>query len=303
MSARLKPFLKKGQIITGRWERNRYQAIRLLGSGGSGLVYLVRDREARLRAMKISTDIRVISHEHRILVHLNNNCGLKDTNMVPGVYELDDFQLGSVVFHFLITDYFEGRSLDSYVGKTDYRRALAIGVQVGWFLDCLHKAGFIFGDLKPKNIIFDRIRDQIHIIDYGSVCAKGHCLKQYTPGYDRASWRAGDRIADEGYDIFSLGMLLVSLVLGKQSRTGNCSLEKVISKVYKKIADTTLRCLIKKCLQQEAGAVPQPRECLPEIIFQDLPVTESGPEVGAFVNIVGAVSIISFMLSIAYYYR
>ncbi|MBU7007814.1 protein kinase domain-containing protein [Phosphitispora fastidiosa] len=301
MSSNLRPFLKPGQVITGRWERNCYQAVRFLGSGGSGLVYLVRDKEARLRAMKISTDIVGISHEHRILIHLNNNCGLNDSNVVPRVYELDDFQLGPVVYHFLITEYFTGKSLGRLVGRTKCGRALAIGVQAIWFLSCLHKAGFIFGDLKPGNIILDGEHDEIHIIDYGSVSVKGHCLKQYTPGYDRASWQAGDRIADEGYDMFSLGMLLLSLVLGKQKQTGNHSLNEVISIAVKKIRDKTLRNLIVKCLKQEVGTCLESAESH-EVISADMPGAEAGSEVGAFVNYVGAVSIISFMLSVAYYY-
>jgi len=301
-SGKLKPFLKPGQVITGRWERNRYQAVRFLGSGGSGLVYLVRDEEARLRAMKLSTDIVGISHEHRILIHLNGNCGLKDSNMVPRVYELDDFQLGSVVYHFLITEYFEGKSLGRLVGSAGCRRALAIGVQISRFLNCLHKAGFIFGDLKPGNIILGRERDEIHVIDYGSVSVKGHCLKQYTPGYDRASWQAGDRIADEGYDMFSLGMLLLSLVLGKQNQTGNHSLNEVISMAVKKVGDKTLRNIIIKCLKQEVGTCFEPAECL-EVIPDDMPGTEAGLKVEAFVNYIAAVSIISFMLSVAYYYQ
>ena len=302
MSSNLRPFLKPGQIITGRWERNRYQAVRFLGSGGSGLVYLVRDKEARLRAMKLSTDIVSISHEHRILIHLNNNCGLNDSNMVPQVYELDDFQLGSVVYHFLITEYFEGKSLGRLVGRTGCSRALAIGVQISWFLSCLHKAGYVFGDLKPGNIILDREQDEIHIIDYGSVSVKGHSLKQYTPGYDRANWQAGDRIADEGYDMFSLGMLLLSLVLGKQNQTGNHNLNEVISMAVKKIKDKTLLNVIIKCLKQEAGTCFEPAGCL-EVIPADMPGAEAGPEVGAFVNYIGAVSIISFMLSVVYYYQ
>ncbi|WP_418791353.1 protein kinase domain-containing protein [Phosphitispora sp. TUW77] len=301
-SGKLKPFLKPGQIIRGRWERNSYEAVRFLGGGGSGIVYLVRDRKARFRAMKISTDMAGISYEHRILVQLNNNCYLSESDIIPGVYELDDFQLGSVVYHFFITEYFEGKSLGRLVGRIDCRNALAIGVQIRRFLSSIHEVGLIFGDLKPGNIILDQKHDKIHIVDYGSVSIKGHCLKQYTPCYDRASWHAGSRIADEGYDLFSLGMLLLSLVLGKQSQTGNYGLDKVISTTVKKIGDKTLRNVIINSLKQQAAPCFEQAEDS-ELIPADRPRAEADPEVGAFVNYIGAVSIISFMLSLAYYYQ
>jgi len=174
--------------------------------------------------------------------------------------------------------------------------------QVSQFLGFLHSLGFVYGDLKPGNIVYNEKINGIHIIDYGSVTVKGHFIKQYTPGYDRVSWQAGDRTANEKYDVFSLGMLLAVLVLGKLHRGSRYSLEDVISRVNQRVRHETLKYAIIYSLQQDTISC---RKLADQLSAFPGEVTHGGncPETKAFVNYVGVVSIVSFVLSLAFYYQ
>ncbi len=298
----LQPVLRSGQKITGRWERNSYRIVRLLGQGGTGLVYLVQNDNGGLRAMKISADVTGITYEHRILVFLNRCGRIKELGIVPEVYELDDFQIGKTVYHYIVTRYCPGTNLGTCLGRLRNRHVAVIGKQVAGFLSRLHEEGFIFGDLKPGNIVYDFPTGKINIIDYGSVSVKGHSLKQYTPGYDRASWQVGTRIADEQYDMFALGILLTALAVGKRELSPGGGLSGLISLVTRRIEPGHLQKTIVKALRQEAAGCREIALCL-SVAEKESETAKSGRENTMFVHIVGAASVISFILSLAYYYQ
>jgi serine/threonine-protein kinase len=293
--------LKHGQIITGCWERKSYTIIRLIGRGGSGVVYLVKDLKGKPWAMKISSDVAGITHEHRILRFLHNCRAIKDLSSVPKVMELDDFRMGSQVYHYMITQYCRGANLGRNPGGVSLYHAAVIGRQVAQFLSCLHEQGFVFGDLKPGNLIYDFKSDTVYIVDFGSVTMKGQVIKQYTPGYDRLSWGAGGRTADERYDIFALGLLLTTLILGKSSRMNQTDLPSLIAKASEGIYNPVLKNTIASILKQENTDTCTVVKNLSLIIEEEL--SGRSKATAWFVRFVGAASAAAFILSLAYYYQ
>jgi len=288
-------------IITGRWERNSYTVIRSLGQGGTGKVYLVRAGDGSLRAMKVSADLTGITHEHRMLTFLNRRAGPNRLGAIPRVYELDDFQEGGTVYHYIITQYCPGKNLSKYMGRLGNGDAAAIGLQIIESLELLHSSGLILGDLKPSNVLYEPRTKRVFIIDYGSVSVKGQNLKQYTPGYDRASWGAGSRIADEKFDIFALGVLLAGLLLGEVRRPQGDGLAKFVNQAATGIRHAKLRDIVIRALRQDIS------EC-GEIagVFSDIMTDTAGcesRETGLFVGVVGAASVLAFIFSLAYYYQ
>lgn len=288
-------------MITGRWERNRYNIIRALGHGGTGSVYLVRGKDGCLRAMKVSPDLTGITHEHRILAYLNQRTEHDETRVVPRVYELDDFQKGDTVYHYIITEYCPGKSLSKFKGRLSAGDTAALGRQIAGFLYILHSLGLVFGDLKPANVLYNPGTRRTFLIDYGGVCVKGQRLKQYTPGYDRANWGAGSRNADEQFDIFALGILLAEMILGKVHKKPGQGLGQLIDRVNREVKCKTLRTVIIRALRQEI------KDCR-EIAAALSRVTENaslpgGRETNAFVSIISVASVLAFVLSLAYYYQ
>lgn len=295
------PLLGAGQIITGRWERNSYKIIRLLGRGGSSLVYLVKTSDGQIRAMKISTDLVAITHEHRILLYLNHQNKAGETEAIPAVYDLDDFQIGPKVFHFIIMQFCEGANLGKVRGRIGNKALCSIGLHTARFLMFLHTKGFVYGDLKPTNIVYDFSREATYIVDFGSVTAKGEAIKQYTPGYDRAGWHAGTRLADEQYDLFSLGIFLTTLVVGSLEGKSNQGLPGVLNLIQQRVKNQGLRKIIMQTLTGRTWASEVVKNLDP-LVEQEI-MNNGSRQIKVFVNIVGSLSLLSFILSLAYYLR
>jgi len=293
------PVLPVGYTVRGRWEQRHYRIERLLGRGGTGLVYLVSDEKGEPRAMKITGDLMGITHEHRMLVYLNRLKGTSELEMIPEIYELDDFQIGGEVYNFTITQYCPGKGLDRIKGRLTQGDIALIGSRVAKFLNSLHREGLVYGDLKPGNILYDRRKGDVYIIDFGSVTIKGQYLKQYTPGYDRAGWEAGTRIADELYDTFALGILLASLNIGKLAGIHReKGLYDLIARVRGCPIHPMLKETILKALKQEVSGINSITEALSSV--------REGPGSGennSFATLVGAMSLLSFVLGVAYYYQ
>lgn len=292
------PALKKGQIILGRWERGRYKILSRIGCGGNGSVYLVEDQKGLHKAIKISTDIYGITCEYRIMVFLRCCRELSNTRIMPQVYEIDDFQVGSTVYHFIVMEYCTGKNLGLYKGRLKEIDAARVVSRVARFLNHLHRAGLVFGDIKPSNIIYNFNTGSVRVIDYGSVTAKGKRLKQFTPGYDRESWNAGPRTADERYDMFALGLLLAALVLGKLY-PGNSS-GKSYTELTERIKNRDLKEIVSKALAQTADDCGELANSLTRVLEEWAAPNRFNP--GTIINYFGAASAASFILGLVYYY-
>ncbi|MCK9906216.1 serine/threonine-protein kinase, partial [Frankia sp. Cpl3] len=106
--------------------------------------------------------------------------------------------------------------MDRYIERVGTEWAPVMLVQLLARLQVLHSHGWVFGDLKPENIIVTRTEKQVRLIDFGGVTKLGNAVRQFTEEYDRATWQAGDRRAEISYDLFSLAMVMIRLVTGKE---------------------------------------------------------------------------------------
>lgn len=295
------PVLNTGQEIRGCWEGHTFTVLKRLGCGGNGIVYMVKDQHQQIRAMKVSADLMNLTSEYRMLVFLKQCPGLNSLNTVPKAYEIDDFRVGKKIFHFLILNYCPGDNINKAINRMTTYDAVLICRQVAEFFVYLHKAGFVYGDLKPGNLIYDFEEKQVHIIDYGSISLIGNHIKQYTPGYDRQSWWAGSRKADEKYDLFSLGLLLSTFLYKRAEPAREKSLDTFIAKLSKAVINPSLKKIIISTLRQETGESMTVYKELTKTLGS-LQKDDSEKETRIFVNFVGITTVLSFLLSLAYFY-
>jgi len=300
-----------GQEITGRWDGNRYTVERELGSGGTARVLLVKNTaNGKVSAMKISRDLPGITREHRTLLFLNNNREIKNLGILPGVYELDDYCEDGITYHYIIMDYCPGKGLGELKGRLQPADIAKIGLVLAIFLHHLHKAGYIFADLKPGNILYDPGAQRLSVVDFGSVCPKGSSIRQYTPLYDRRNWQAGARYGDERYDLFALSMLLLSLHPGMSKYLKGGSITELLNKLRPLTAGYRLMPVIIRGLRQEfslsgemAAELWQRRGTGRETWKTWGPVNAGGNDMYWPVGLAGAFSAFLFVLSIFYYYQ
>ncbi len=197
--------------FTGKWNQRIYTVVRELGRGANGTVYLVSHVGKKL-AVKVGIDSIDLLMEVNLLksVHQPNH------KVGPLVCDVDDVVIRGKTVPFYAMEYVEGERLDHYVARAGAEWVPVLLVQLLSRLEILHHQGWAFGDVKPENIIVERTSKQVCLIDFGGVSKHGHAIRQFTEEYDRAYWQAGDRRSDISYDLFSLAVMMVKLVAGKE---------------------------------------------------------------------------------------
>jgi len=206
-----------GTVITGKWRGNRYVVERLLGRGANGTVYLVQREGRRERyALKIGYDTLDLQSEINVLTSLqscrkrNEHQSRQESHLSTYLLESDDYADGNHV-PFYVMRYMEGRPLHHFLLRKGPSWLGLVGLKLLDKLRGLHECGFVFGDLKPENVVVSDY-GEAELIDYGGASPIGKSVKQFTEWHDRGFWNAGSRTGDEAYDLFSFAVLCLRLL-------------------------------------------------------------------------------------------
>ena len=166
----------------GAWV-GRFQVEALLGRGGMGAVYRVRDsvleRTVALKAIRFGTvgDPAVLTRFRReamALAQLNN----------PNVCQVHDWlEWGDGAF--IAMEFIEGRTLTEAAPGLDLPAKLKVVRSIAQALEAAHAKGIVHRDLKPGNIMVD-LEGQVKVLDFGLArfVAAGEGLGQ-TPDPDQ----------------------------------------------------------------------------------------------------------------------
>jgi serine/threonine protein kinase len=223
------PILTSGDLIL-----ERFEIVRLLGSGGMGDVYEAVDRElSHTVALKM---IRPeIAGNKTILARFKREVQLARCLSGPNICRIHEFFLvrdkeGLVEGAFLTMELLEGITLADKLeeGRLPWQDAHAIAMDICAGLAAMHKAGIIHRDLKSRNIMLVN-RDGAQravLMDFGLA----HQLPQSSPGSDTVLTISGavegtpenmapeqleGRGATAASDIYSMGIILYELATGK----------------------------------------------------------------------------------------
>ncbi|MHA6481527.1 serine/threonine protein kinase [Paenibacillus sp. strain BS8-2] len=207
MTTSFKLELRRGAIVVGKWKGGRYKVDRLLGEGANGKVYLVQnDRD--WYALKVGSDAVDLQSEINVLKSL---AGQKSQGLEPFLFDVDDlYGPGGKEYPFYIMRYVRGTTLGAYLNQQGSQWFPLVGLNLLGKLSKLHRAGWVFGDLKIENVM---VADYGHVelVDFGGVTAIGRSIRQFTEIYDRGYWNGGSRSADPRYDLFSFAVLCIQL--------------------------------------------------------------------------------------------
>ncbi len=143
-----------------------YEIISLIGAGGMGEVYRVRDsRLGRDAALKILPEsfareddrLRRFEQEARAVAALNH----------PNILAVFDIGQHNGA-PFLVSELLEGESLREVLdaGALPQRKAIDYGVHIAHGLAAAHEKGIIHRDLKPENVFVTK-DGRIKILDFG----------------------------------------------------------------------------------------------------------------------------------------
>lgn len=210
---------------------DRYQVLQLIGRGGMGAVYKVRDKALnKVFAVKVlkpelsSDRVSVKRFEQEAEAAKN----LTHANLAA-VY---DFGVGRSGCPFLVMDYLDGQTLEQVLkqdGYLDAPRALDIFIQAAEAVADAHMKGVIHRDIKPSNIILEKAdngSDFVKLVDFG--------IAKVLPSQQDAQTnltQTGDifgsplymspeqcqgNMQDRRSDIYSLGCVMYEVLTGVQ---------------------------------------------------------------------------------------
>ncbi|GMB10056.1 serine/threonine protein kinase [Thermolongibacillus altinsuensis] len=200
--------LPAGTVVKGKWHRHSYKIVKSLGQGANGVVYLAQGSTG-LVALKISDNSSAIISEVNVLRRFSEVQGVA---LGPCLLDVDDW------FHpyinrtvsFYVMEYIQGEDFLSFIHKKGKEWIAILMLQLLGDLEKLHAAGWVFGDLKPENLIVSGSVPRVRLVDVGGTTLRGRAIKEFTEFFDRGYWGMGSRKAEPSYDLFAVAMIMIN---------------------------------------------------------------------------------------------
>jgi serine/threonine protein kinase len=198
-----------------------YRVLRVLGSGGMGVVFLAEDlhleRPVALKAMKPVLAVSEAAKK-RFLREAKAMALLKHDHIVTIHHVGEDRGTPYLAMEFL-----EGELLDDRLKrerKLPVAEVLRIGRETAEGLAAAHARGLIHRDIKPGNIFLEGPRGRVKILDFGLARAAvddAHITQSGvilgTPAFMAPEQARGEPV-DARCDLFSLGCVLYRMCTG-----------------------------------------------------------------------------------------
>ena len=209
-------------LAIGTRLRDRYVVEGLLGKGGFGAVYLVRDQRVKGNLYALKEMIDSSKQEHARFTFEGEVLKRLDHAALPHVYRVFEDDRNNRAY--LLMDYIEGPNLETLRQKQPQKQfslprvmsIMAPIVEAVWYLHRQHPP-IIHRDIKPANIIVPTDEDHTVLVDFG--IAKEYdpdstttAVRRCSPGYgapEQYSQGTNTRT-----DIYGLGATFYCLLTG-----------------------------------------------------------------------------------------
>ncbi|GFP75780.1 serine/threonine-protein kinase [Clostridium fungisolvens] len=228
----------------------KYEVIKIIGSGGMGTVYLCKnirlDNFWAIKETEKCDELNIdILSECNILKNLNH----------PGIPRIIDIFYERNYFY-LVEDYVEGKTLFEYIKDNQDIKLETVKIiilEISEIIDYLHSLNppIIYRDLKPSNIIINPT-GKVFLVDFGiskiyKVDSDSDTICMGSSGY-AAPEQHGLAQSCRQTDIYGMGMVMYFMLTGKVPFSGA---EPLFDENYDKCIDKDVIRIIKKCVQPE----------------------------------------------------
>jgi eukaryotic-like serine/threonine-protein kinase len=286
--------------MIGRIFLGRYEAVRLLGEGGMGKVYLARQLDlGRQVVIKVMHDN--VAAEPKFRDRFQRETLLMARFAHPYAVTLYDASLTDGPC--IVMEYIRGINLETLLQKNIRLTAARVGRLVSQLCEVLqaaHDQALIHRDLKPANLMVvdhDSPREKIKVMDFGlAKLVDAEAAGEYrsssaefavgTPGYICPEQVKGDPVDHRG-DLYSVGVMLYELLTGRLPFVGPSSMDLMLAHATEmppRFADLKLPIFIPEpieavvflCLEKNPSDRPQSARELAELYETALSMDQSG---------------------------
>lgn len=239
--------LPTGHILYGS-----YEIVSILGAGGFGITYKVKDINLGVyRAIKEYMPSQFASRSSNTMVTCNSSdssifeWGLK--RFLDEAKTVANFNFPSIVkvltffeennSAYFVMEYYEGKTLERYLKESRNRQfsedeILSIMMPIIEGLKEVHRKGYLHRDIAPDNI-FLREQDLPVLIDFGaSRSAVGSKTKGMSAivkhGYSPSEQYTSSSEQDASSDIYALCAVMYEMITGKKPPESTYRLQEVI---------------------------------------------------------------------------
>ncbi|WNS75562.1 protein kinase family protein [Bacillus sp. DTU_2020_1000418_1_SI_GHA_SEK_038] len=250
--------LNPGTVIEGKWHHNRYTILKELGLGANGIVFLANSGGQRV-ALKMSDNSMSVTSEVNVLKSFAKVPG---SALGPSLLDVDDWIWSGRQVSFYVMEFIEGPDLLTFIQEKGPSWTEVVILQLLGDLHKLHESGWVFGDLKPENLIVTGPPPRIRCIDVGGTTIQGRAIKEFTEFFDRGYWGLGSRKADPTYDLFAVAMILINIAYPKRFHKTSGDLKQLIFMVRQKKELLKFEGVILKALQGKFNSAEEMRQSI-----------------------------------------
>ncbi len=264
-----------GRLVVGELFAGRYLVEALIGRGGMGTVWRVRDEmvgeTVALKALSLPPDgsARALERFRREVRLARRITSLH----VARTHDLGSATVADEPLHFLTMEYVAGPSLGRVLEGDRLlapERATRIAAQIAEGLAAAHGAGVVHRDLKPDNVLVESKTSRIVVTDFGIARAlhdsdganrTGGIVG--TPLYMSPEQLAGAPV-DERSDLYALGLVLFEMLTGTIAFDGETPIAAAVKRLHTPPRDPrelvaipeTLAELVLRCLERDPARRP-----------------------------------------------
>jgi len=234
-----------------------YDVQELLGKGGTGEVYSgIRRKDGLEVAIK---RIKKRNRERRREKSLPSEVIiLQQLQDVPGVISLEDY-LQSDGSHYIVMERFKCKDVFDFISDhpvgVPESVARDIFKQIVQTVQHCRKKGIVHGDIKDENIVVNIETKEVKLIDFGSSGLwSEESLSRFggTREYAPPEWFSAGRLTAEGLTVWSLGILLYSLLCGDSPFQTDLHIRQA-GLTFPATLSLPATCLVKRCLDKNTA--------------------------------------------------
>ncbi|MCM3363635.1 protein kinase domain-containing protein [Niallia sp. MER TA 168] len=213
MNTSKSPFkINGGTVVKGKWHNKQYTILKELGYGANGTVFLADSRIGKV-ALKLSNNSVSITSEVNVL---KSFAKVQGYSLGPSLIDVDDWVTNKGNISFYVMEYINGPDLLAFIHNKEGSWIDVLMIQLLKDLQVLHENNWVFGDLKPENLIITGPPTKIRCIDVGGTTIIGRAIKEFTEFFDRGYWGLGTRKAEPSYDLFAVAMIMLNIYYPKR---------------------------------------------------------------------------------------